>query len=149
VTTGCWADFKTQVAEQALQTLSPGGWFESQEFDCVITSDDGTLRPDSAIARWCQDMNASAKALDRTMTMANTVKQAYVDAGFVDVHERIFKMPINAWPKDERLKEMGRMWERNLLSGLSGFCVLLFNRAFGRTPAETEVWRALCLQQRG
>jgi hypothetical protein len=84
-------------------------------------------------------MVEGARLLNREMVMANTVKQAYEEAGFVDVHERVFKMPINAWPKDERLKELGRMWERNLLSGLSGFSVLLFNRAFGRTPAETEV----------
>ncbi|KAI9167600.1 putative methyltransferase tdiE [Paramyrothecium foliicola] len=139
ITSGCWSDFKTQIAAQAFDTLSPGGWFESQEFDCVMASDDGTLLPDGALAHWCRDMVGAAKLLDRSLAMSHTLKQAYEEVGFVDVHERVFKMPLNAWPKDERLKELGRMWERNMLSGLSGFSVWLFNRAFGRTPAETEV----------
>ncbi|KAH7326085.1 methyltransferase domain-containing protein [Stachybotrys elegans] len=139
VTTGSWANFKTQVADQAYEALSPGGWFESQEFDCLLTSDDGTLRPDSAMSRWMHDMLNAAQVSDRPFMMAAHVKQAYLEAGFVDVHERVFKMPINPWPKDERLKELGRMWHRNMTQGLSGFSVWLFNRVYDRSPEETEV----------
>jgi hypothetical protein len=30
-----------------------------------------------------------------------------VDAGFVNVQERLYKWPINAWPRDARFKEIG------------------------------------------
>lgn len=71
--------------------------------------------------------------------MAGSVKRIYEEVGFVDVKERIYKVPINGWAKDEKLKEIGRMWERNLLQGLSGFSFHLFNRAFGQTAAQIEV----------
>lgn len=77
--------------------------------------------------------------MGRPVDVAENVREAYERAGFVDVQERVFKMPMNGWPKDERLKEIGRMWERNFLMGLSGFSFTLFNRVYQRTPAQIEV----------
>jgi hypothetical protein len=31
------------------------------------------------------------------------------EVGFVDVEERILKRPTNDWPKDPRMKEIGRV----------------------------------------
>lgn len=104
-----------------------------------MACDDGTLPLDGAMVRWFHEMQVAGTAVDRPLVMAGLVKQVYLEAGFVDVHERVFKMPTNGWPKDERLKEMGRMWERQFQAGLSGFSFWLFNRAFDRTPAQTEV----------
>lgn len=82
--------------------------------------------------------------IGRPADVAENAREAYERAGFVDVQERIFKMPMNGWPKDERLKELGRMWERNFLMGLSGFSFTLFNRIYERTPAQIEVSFVKC-----
>ncbi|SCO31570.1 related to methyltransferase [Fusarium fujikuroi] len=124
VTSGCWASFKEQIADQAFQTLKPGGWFESQEYDAVIMSDDETLPPDGPLATWFREINKASELMGRPTNVAA---------------HRIFKMPMNGWPEDERLKELGRMWERNFLMGLSGFSFTLFNRVYERTPAQIEV----------
>ncbi|RKL06274.1 hypothetical protein BFJ71_g2833 [Fusarium oxysporum] len=139
VTSGCWASFKEQIADQAFQTLKPGGWFESQEYDAIIMSDDESLPPNGPLATWFREINEASELMGRPTNVAAHVREAYVQAGFVDVQERIFKMPMNGWPKDERLKELGRMWERNFLMGLSGFSFTLFNRVYERTPAQIEV----------
>jgi hypothetical protein len=40
------------------------------------------------------------------------------EVGFVDVVEQRFKWPLNTWPKDPKLKELG-MWVReDLLEGM-------------------------------
>ncbi|KAF4980838.1 hypothetical protein FDECE_17797 [Fusarium decemcellulare] len=139
VTSGCWSDFKEQIADQAFESLNPGGWFESQEYDATVACDDDTLDPNGPLATWFREIKEASLIMDRPVDVAANVRDAYVRAGFVNVQERIFKMPMNGWPKDERLKELGRMWERNFLMGLSGFSFTLFNRAFERTPAEIEV----------
>ncbi|KAF4345486.1 methyltransferase [Fusarium beomiforme] len=139
VTSGCWTSFKEQIADQAFQTLRPGGWFESQEYDATIMSDDGSLPLNGHLATWFREINEASELMGRPTDVAAHVREAYVQAGFVDVQERIFKMPMNGWPKDERLKELGRMWERNFLMGLSGFSFTLFNRVYERTPAQIEV----------
>ncbi|KAF4982880.1 hypothetical protein FZEAL_1576 [Fusarium zealandicum] len=138
VTSGCWSNFKEQIADQAFQSLAPGCWFESQEYDAILACDDGTLNTEGPLATWFREIIEASAMLDRPVNVARTVRKSYVQAGFVDVQERIFKMPLNGWAKDERLKELGRMWERNFLMGLSGFSFSLFNRVFERTPAQIE-----------
>lgn len=59
--------------------------------------------------------------------------------GFVDVHERIYKIPLNGWAKDAKLKEVGNMMELNMQMGLSAFSLGLFNRIYGQTPEQIEV----------
>ncbi|KAL6415184.1 hypothetical protein AUP68_01730 [Ilyonectria robusta] len=139
ITAGCWSSFQEQVAEQAFESLNPGGYFESQEYDAIVACDDDTLDPESPLARWFHDLRVASDAMDRPVVLAATLRKIYEEVGFVDIQERIFKMPMNGWPKDERLKELGKMWERNFLTGLSGFSFTLFNRVFGRTPAQIEV----------
>lgn len=137
-TAGCWASFETQIAKQAFEALNPGGYFESQEFDSVVACDDGTMPEGSAIATWFHDMARAGQINDRPTVLGRHLKEIYQRVGFVDVEERVFKMPTNSWPKDRDLKELGRMWESNFMQGLSGFSFSMFNRAFGRTPTQIE-----------
>lgn len=139
VTSACWQSFEEQIAKQAFENLQPGGWFESQEYDSVISCDDDTLPQNSALVRWFHDMAVAGDICDRPTVMAHKLREVYERVGFVDVQEQIFKMPTNGWAKDERLKDIGRMWERNFMSGLAGFSFSMFNRAYNRTPEQVEV----------
>lgn len=139
VTAGCWSSFRDQIAVQALDALNPGGWFESQEFDGFYGCDDGTMPADCALVRWMDDIRTASESIDRPVLMARYLRKVYEEVGFVDVQEKLFKIPSNGWPKDGRLKEVGRMWEHNFSQGLSGFSSYLFNRVYERTPAEIEV----------
>ncbi|KAF5586121.1 glycoside hydrolase family 76 [Fusarium pseudoanthophilum] len=138
-TSGCWSDFETQIAQQAFNALEPGGWFESQETDCIPLCDDDTLDPQGPVATWCNDLIAAADKLERPAIFGKQLKEIYKRVGFVDVHERIIKMPINGWAKDPRLKQVGWMWADHMLDGLSGFSYQLLNKAFERTSAQIEM----------
>ncbi|EXM13720.1 hypothetical protein FOTG_17835 [Fusarium oxysporum f. sp. vasinfectum 25433] len=138
-TSGCWAAFETQIAEQAFAALEPGGWFESQEVDGKVCCDDGTLDPNGPLAAWSNDLIVASEKLGRPAILAATLKEVFERVGFVDVHQRIFKMPINGWARDSRLREIGYLWGANVLEGLAGFSYQLFNKAFERTNAQIEV----------
>ncbi len=92
-------------------------------------------------------MAAAGDICNRPTILGGQLKGIYERVGFVDVEERVFKMPINGWPKDDRLKEIGRMWEANFVQGLSGFSLSMFTRAYDMTPAEIEVCCATRLQR--
>lgn len=139
VTGGCWSSYQTQVAQQAFDSLNPGGWFEAQEFDSMLACDDGTMTEDCLFFQYLNTLAQAAEQMDRPMKLSSELRRIFTEVGFVDVHERIFKMPTNGWPRDERLKELGKNWELNLRQGLSGFSYNLYHRAFGRTAVETEV----------
>lgn len=97
------------------------------------------MSADCAMTRWVNDMCLAGEKVGRPVVVARFLKQIYEEVGFVDVKEKMFKIPTNSWPRDARLKELGRLWESNYQSGLSGFTVSMFNRAFGRSAEETEV----------
>ena len=39
-------------------------------------------------------------------------------AGFVDIQEQVIQIPINPWPADPHLKEVGRWYNLGLTQGL-------------------------------
>ena len=64
------------------------------------------------------------------------------EAGFVDVKEYSFKIPVNSWPKDKRLKEVGKYQCLNYSEGLEGISVGLFTRVLNWQPLELSVFFA-------
>ncbi|KAG6040011.1 hypothetical protein E4U41_001673 [Claviceps citrina] len=139
VTGGCWWSYEEQVVRQAFEALEPGGYLESQEYDFLVGCDDGTMDPNGPLAQWSRDITLAGERCNRTTTTGQFLRAAYERVGFVDVAEVVFKIPTNAWPKDDHLKKIGRLWEMNILSGLSGFSLSLFHRVFNKSAAETEV----------
>lgn len=61
------------------------------------------------------------------------------EVGFVDVEQRIFKVPINTWPTDEKLKDIGKWSESNWLEALAGWSYKPF-LALGWSKNEIEVF---------
>lgn len=81
----------------------------------------------------------ASEKLGRPAILAANLKEIYERVGFVDVHQAVYKMPVNGWAKDSRLRELGYLWGANVFEGLAGFSYQLFNRAFDRTTEEIEV----------
>ena len=73
------------------------------------------------------------------LDIALTTKRFMEEAGFVDVQEKVFKLPKNEWPQDNHLKTLGRMWEENVLSGLSGFSMAHYSRDLSWSKDQIEV----------
>ncbi|KAL1892180.1 hypothetical protein Cpir12675_004648 [Ceratocystis pirilliformis] len=135
---GAFQDFKKNIICQAFENLCPGGWLESQEIQHRAFCDDGTLSPDSPLLVWARELQEASEAKNRQIVIAPHLRQWYEEAGFVDVKEIVYKVPLNPWPQDAQYKEIGRRWERILLDGMSGFSLALFNRYFGRSREEIE-----------
>jgi hypothetical protein len=64
------------------------------------------------------------------------------EAGFVDVEEHVIKLPVGPWPKDSRLKQVGRLESVNMTQGIQGLTMMLFTRCLQWTPDEVEVFLA-------
>ncbi|OLN85908.1 hypothetical protein CCHL11_05342 [Colletotrichum chlorophyti] len=136
---GSFGDFKNEVIQQAYDSLRPGGWLESQDFNVEAVSDDDTLAPDSALCRWVAEMNYASELIGRPLSRSHFLKQWYEEVGFVDVRQHVFKIPINGWAKNPRHKHVGKLWEQNFLDGLSGFSLALFTQVLERRQEEVQV----------
>lgn len=139
LTLGCWRDMKTQIIQRAFDHLEPGGWLECQEINVVPCCDDGTMPDDFGWSVWAREMTRASELANRQLDLGEQVKVWLHEVGFVDIHEAIIKIPVGSWPKDQRLKHLGMLWQQNLLSGLQGFTMALAHNVLGKTIEEIEV----------
>ena len=102
-------------------------------------SDDGSIPEDSAFLRWILDIKSASESADRMFFLGDQHATWLREVGFVNVQEAVFKIPINGWPRERALKHVGMLWQRNLLTGMSGFSLGLLHRVRGRTVEEIEV----------
>ncbi|KAF2758106.1 S-adenosyl-L-methionine-dependent methyltransferase [Pseudovirgaria hyperparasitica] len=135
---GAFTDFR-EIIKKAYHSLRPGGYLESQEMYSMLFCDDGTMPPNYPLLVWQRRQDGAAMDAGRPMRIANKLKRWYEQAGFVDVKEEMFKLPINSWPKDPQFKMLGRFSEQNLLDGLQGFSLAWFSRVLRWTKDEIEV----------
>jgi hypothetical protein len=79
---------------------------EIQDICTPPRCDDDTFKG-TDLERWgCLMLEASLR-LGLPLNSAETVKQVMEDAGYVDVVEVIYKWPMNRWPADKKMKEIG------------------------------------------
>jgi SAM-dependent methyltransferase len=138
ITVGCWSDMKNEIIQRAFDHLEPGGWLECQEIPALIVCDDGTMPDDYGWLRWVREFQAGGRIANRQLDLGPQLKEWMHEVGFVDIHEMTFKIPLNGWPKEMRLKHVGMLWQRNLLEGVSGFSLDMFNR-LGKSIEEIEI----------
>ncbi|KAL2268072.1 hypothetical protein VTJ83DRAFT_2918 [Remersonia thermophila] len=136
--TGGIADFP-KFMERSFENLRPGGWLEFADITFPAGCDDGTLPADSAILKWNTLALQAADTIGRSIESGKKYKEQMEEAGFVNVVEKVYKWPINPWPKDARYKEIGAYTEINIGSGLYGLSVALFTRVLGWSIEELEV----------
>lgn len=102
---------------QALEHLQPGGYIEQVETGVVHKSDDGSLENTTLNDAGVLALDASFK-FGKSLNTVEEMKDGMIKAGFIDVTERFFKLPIGPWPKDQRLKALGRyqrlVWDESI-----------------------------------
>jgi ubiquinone/menaquinone biosynthesis C-methylase UbiE len=134
----------SKLIKNARRYLRPGsGWLECHEMLPSIACDDNTVPPNWPFREWHDYLEAGTERLNtpRPIRVADKLATWMREAGFVDVHERVDKLPMNPWPKDPFLKHIGRLWEGNWLDGLSAFSYKLFGPdGLGWTQNELEVF---------
>ncbi|KAL2758875.1 hypothetical protein ACRALDRAFT_2040938 [Sodiomyces alcalophilus JCM 7366] len=138
---GAIADWPRFI-KQSYDNLEPGGWLELQDVCFPPGCDDGTVTDDEPISQWSTYMLEATRRVARPADAAKLYRQQLVDAGFVNVEEKIYKWPTNTWPKDPKYKELGAWCCENIVSGLSGISLALFTRGLGWNAAELEVFLA-------
>ncbi|KAH0556674.1 hypothetical protein GP486_005522 [Trichoglossum hirsutum] len=124
---GCFGNF-ADIIKRSFKYIKP------------VYCDDSTIAPDWPFAEWTRIGDEAAMRAGKPMRIANKLKRWFLEAGFVDVHEEVFKIPMNPWPKDPHYKHIGRISEVNWLDGLQAFTLAFFHRVLGWNQEEIEAY---------
>ncbi|KAJ9143021.1 S-adenosyl-L-methionine-dependent methyltransferase [Pleurostoma richardsiae] len=136
--TTSFSDWKSFL-QKCYENLEPGGCLELADIDASYESDDGTLTESHAVKRWRRLLAEAAKERGRPFNEPKTYKAALEDLGFVDVQEVLHKWPLNPWPRDKKLKELGAWTFQNVSDGIEAFSLALLSRVLGWSREEIEV----------
>ncbi|KAJ5668909.1 hypothetical protein N7462_009979 [Penicillium macrosclerotiorum] len=124
----------SQLYKRCYDNLIPGGWIEQLEFDINIMTDDNSMPADSPLASWGDNFIDCAERAGRSLTVQKTMRTSIENAGFVDVHEQLYKVPIGPWAKDKVLKEAGQLNYHHWVTGLEGYTMWLLTKFGAPTP---------------
>lgn len=133
------------MLSRLFSALEPGGWLEQMELDVRVFSDDGTLTEDKCLYSWGDMFLACADRAGRSLLTQETMRADIEKAGFVDVHEKLYKIPLGPWAKDRLLKEAGQLQNAHWNAALEGWAMWLLTH-FGEpkpwTKEEVQVYLA-------
>ncbi|KAF3141477.1 hypothetical protein TWF594_006032 [Orbilia oligospora] len=127
-----WGKF----AENVFKTLKPGGYWESQEHTVEITTDDGSVPEDNVLKQWCTNLIQATEIIGQTCVVAPHIVGHMQKAGFVNIKQQYFKLPIGAWPKDPVDKEIGAFNLINMVNAAEGFTTAAYTRILGKPIEE-------------
>ena len=120
----------------------PGGWIQQLEMSIVFKSDHGTVGPDHIMTQWSNTFIEAGERMGKTFKIAATAARLIREAGFTDVEERWYKMPIGRWPKDKKLQELGFWNYHYCAEGCEGWALYLLTKVMGWSLPEVQVFLA-------
>ncbi|KEY75160.1 hypothetical protein S7711_01608 [Stachybotrys chartarum IBT 7711] len=134
-TSANWARFYSQ----ALANLKPGGYMEMQEYDAWIFSDDDSCDRAPWTMEWVQKLDAASKMYGKQINVARHHKQWMQEAGFEDVTELVYRIPIGPWAKDPTLKELGKVELMHMQMSVDSHTPALFTRVLNYSSDQAAV----------
>jgi hypothetical protein len=127
---GCIPDWDF-FFQQAYRHTKPGGWVEIVEHSVQPVSDDGSMGPEHFYHEWGRVVIEMGQKFGKSFTIWEESAERMRRAGFVDVVEVQYKWPMNGWPKDEKMKNIGRWNQLRLMDGVEGFMLRLLTQVGG------------------
>jgi hypothetical protein len=99
--------------------MNEGGWIELQDIGELASDDHDISR--TGLSQWYQTVVKAFEVISRGVKEAENHAERLTTAGFEEVHNEIYKWPINPWPKDPKLKQLG-LWSRENMLDCLGNC---------------------------
>ncbi|RDW65158.1 hypothetical protein BP5796_09850 [Coleophoma crateriformis] len=137
---GSFSDWKEYI-ERCFAFTNPGGYLEVQDVCLPVRCDDDTLEGTN-LEKYGELLLEGSLKVGVGLDVALTTKKMMEEAGFVDVVEVIYKWPMNKWPANKKMKEIGLWAHEATISNLTGLSIALFTHGLGWSTEELEVFLA-------
>ncbi|CAD6504383.1 BgTH12-06113 [Blumeria graminis f. sp. triticale] len=121
-----------EVYQKVFRHLKPGhGWLEHTEIDIFPRCDDGSLPANSALMQWTKLVLEATEEAGRPLRYNTSTGSMLAHAGLVDIREQVIQVPLNPWPTDPHLKEIGRWYNLGFSQGIQASALAPLTRVKG------------------
>ncbi|GMF68356.1 unnamed protein product [Aspergillus oryzae] len=117
-----------RLFQQAFHHMRPGGYIEMREFRVWFYSQEGELSDESSVRQWNCHLVDGMNIFGKSINVVDELVEKLKAAGFVGVREDVLKVPVGPWPKDPRLKELGRWMQIQTMDAIEPLPLALFPR---------------------
>jgi hypothetical protein len=137
---GAFRDWKS-IYRSIFDNVCPGGIVEVQAQNMWVYSLDKQVP--EAIMRWQSMLVPANRSFGRDLSVADSHKRLIEEAGFTDVEEAEFQIPIGPWAKQD--KSLAEVFMAVVLDGVESYSLEIFSRELhlpvsqGRHQFETHV----------
>ncbi|KAL1962249.1 hypothetical protein VTN77DRAFT_9905 [Rasamsonia byssochlamydoides] len=135
------------LMRQAYNHLKPNGYFEVADVTMWGWSDDGSLKDDSPYIQYLKNLHKAGEKIGRDVNIATKLKHWVEEAGFEDVVEKVYILPLGPWPKDPKLKELGKWTYIQFPDAIDAYGLRLYTQVLGWDANEAKIHHALVKQQ--
>ncbi|KAL2809005.1 S-adenosyl-L-methionine-dependent methyltransferase [Aspergillus granulosus] len=136
-----------RLLQQAYHHLKPGGWIEFQEYEANINSDDGTHVKAPMLLDLVNTLEEASQKFGKQLSVAPSLSGWLEAAGFTNVTVDIYKCPVGSWPKNPRMKEIGRVGKVSLIEAIEPYSLALFTRVLGWSFERAQNYVNQCRQE--
>lgn len=105
------------LQQSIFENLRPGGWVEFQELYPEPGSEDGTMPPDYPLSKFYTLCLRVFKELYKfELDIARKLPESLEHQGFTNVQQKVFRVPIGDWPRDQRMRTIGGCFREILMN---------------------------------
>nr|XP_036580010.1 Phosphoethanolamine N-methyltransferase 3-like protein 1 [Colletotrichum truncatum]KAF6787766.1 Phosphoethanolamine N-methyltransferase 3-like protein 1 [Colletotrichum truncatum] len=133
----------TALFKEAFRACKPGGWVQSGEAEVEFHSDDDSIPADSAMKTlWWRLYTEGGEKLGRPFDVISKglQRKGLEDAGFVDIVEEKFKLPVGGWAADPKLAEVGRYVQLTMENDIEGYTLFMWNNVLQWPKDEYQIF---------
>ncbi|KAM5385741.1 hypothetical protein ACJZ2D_000940 [Fusarium nematophilum] len=131
-----------KLYNQLYKFLKPGGWFQHMEPGLALRCDNPAITMDKnhVFKQWAQLFYDAGERLGRTFDITDKKMEGWAhEAGFTGIVPKTFKLPYGGWPRDKKLKELGRYVNYYMDMSLGGFATYPMSQILGWSLEEITV----------
>jgi hypothetical protein len=110
--------------------------------DIRFKSDDNSIPENHILTQWSETFIDAGEKVGKTFKIGEQAASLIKAAGFINVTEAQYKVPLGGWSSDEKYKEIGRWNLLHCYQGAEGWGLFILTRLLQWTAEEAMVFIA-------
>jgi hypothetical protein len=128
-----------RLSQQAFEHLTSGGYFEMQSLRIEVFADDDSLNNAPFTKQMAELIQEAASQFGKPMANMDEWPDKLTETGFTDVVCKIKKVPISPWPKDPKLRQIGKYFQVQQEQGFQSHAPQLLTKVLGWSDEEVAI----------